>query len=93
MNRLLGRIGRSDLRRHPLQTGLAVLGVAIAVAVVVAVDLANHSAREAMRVSLESVTGKATHQLVGHRAWMSVSTPGFVPSRACARPHRSSRAG
>lgn len=65
MNRLLGRIGRSDLRRHPLQTGLAVLGVAIAVAVVVAVDLANHSAREAMRVSLESVTGKATHQLVG----------------------------
>lgn len=64
MNRLIGRIGRADLRRHPLQTGLAMLGVAIAVAVVVAVDLANHSAREAMRVSLESVTGSATHQIV-----------------------------
>ena len=64
MNRLLGRIGRADLRRHPLQTGLAMLGVAIAVAVVVAVDLANHSAREAMRVSLESVTGRASHQIV-----------------------------
>ncbi|MEX0431072.1 ABC transporter permease [Spiribacter insolitus] len=64
MTRLLGRIGRADLRRHPLQTGLAILGVAIAVAVVVAVDLANHSAREAMRVSLESVTGRATHQVV-----------------------------
>ncbi|MDR9454408.1 MAG: FtsX-like permease family protein [Spiribacter sp.] len=64
MNRLLGRIGRSDLRRHPVQTGLAVVGVAIAVAVVVAVDLANHSAREAMRVSLASVTGAATHQVV-----------------------------
>jgi len=65
LNRLLGRIGRSDLRRHPIQTGLAVIGVAIAVAVVVAVDLANHSAREAMRVSLASVTGEATHQVVG----------------------------
>jgi len=64
MTGLLGRIGRADLRRHPLQTGLAMLGVAIAVAVVVAVDLANHSAREAMRVSLESVTGRATHQVV-----------------------------
>ena len=65
MSPLLGRIGRSDLRRHPLQTGLAVLGVAIAVAVVVAVDMANHSAREALRVSFESVTGVATHQVVG----------------------------
>jgi putative ABC transport system permease protein len=65
MNRLIARIGRADLARHPLQTGLAMLGVAIAVAVVVAVDLANHSAREAMRVSLESVTGSATHQIVG----------------------------
>ena len=65
MNRLLARIGRNDLKRHPIQTGLAILGVAIAVAVVVAVDLANHSAREAMRVSLESVTGQATHQIVG----------------------------
>jgi len=65
MNRLIARIGRADLARHPLQTGLAMLGVAIAVAVVVAVDLANYSAREAMRVSLESVTGSATHQIVG----------------------------
>lgn len=64
MNRLIARIGHADLRQHPLQTGLAMLGVAIAVAVVVAVDLANHSAREAMRVSLESVTGSATHQIV-----------------------------
>ncbi len=65
MNALLHRIGRNDLRRHPLQTALAVVGVAIAVAVVVAVDLANHSAREAMRVSLAAVTGQTTHQVVG----------------------------
>ena len=64
MSALIGRIGRRDLRRHPLQTALAMVGVAIAVAVVVAVDLANYSAREAMRVSLESVTGRATHQIV-----------------------------
>jgi len=65
VNRLLLRTGWNDLRRHPLQTLLAVIGVAVAVAVVVAVDLANHSAREAMRVSLEAVSGRATHQLVG----------------------------
>ncbi len=65
MNSLLGRIGRNDLRRHPVQTALAIVGVAIAVAVVVAVDLANHSAREAMQVSVESVAGRATHQIVG----------------------------
>ncbi|MBS3785927.1 MAG: ABC transporter permease, partial [Gammaproteobacteria bacterium] len=62
---VLYRMGFSDLRRHPVQTVLAMVGVAIAVAVVVAVDLANHSAREAMRLSLESVAGRATHQVVG----------------------------
>lgn len=62
---VLYRMGFADLRRHPIQTVLAIVGVAIAVAVVVAVDLANHSAREAMRLSLESVAGRATHQVVG----------------------------
>ncbi|UEX78532.1 ABC transporter permease [Spiribacter halobius] len=65
MSPLLLRTGWNDLRRHPLQTLLAVIGVAVAVAVVVAVDLANHSALQAMRVSLESVSGTATHQIVG----------------------------
>jgi len=49
--------------RHPWQAGLAVLAVALGVAMVVAVDLANESARRAFRLSAEAVTGRATHRL------------------------------
>jgi putative ABC transport system permease protein len=52
-----------DARRHPWQWALAVLGVALGVAVVVAVDLANHSASRAFGLSLEAVSGRATHQI------------------------------
>jgi putative ABC transport system permease protein len=45
--------------------GLAVLGVALGVAVVVSIDLANASARQAFSLSTEAVTGRATHQVVG----------------------------
>lgn len=41
------------------------LGVALGVAVVVAIDLANGSALAAFRLSTEAVTGRATHHLVG----------------------------
>ena len=53
------------LARHPWQLALAVAGVAIGVAVIVAVDLANASARKAFLLSMEAVTGEATHQVVG----------------------------
>ncbi len=59
---------RASLRyqwRHPWQFGLSVLGVAIGVAVVLAIDLSNHSATRAFRLSTESVAGKATHQIAG----------------------------
>ncbi len=60
---LSARAGRRALLRHPVQLLLAVLGVAAGVAVVVAVDLANQSARQAMAVSLETVAGRASHQV------------------------------
>jgi putative ABC transport system permease protein len=41
-----------------------VLGVALGVAVVVSIDLANASARRAFTLSSEAVTGRATHQVV-----------------------------
>lgn len=41
------------------------LGVALGVAVVVSIDLANASASRAFALSAESVTGKATHQVLG----------------------------
>lgn len=62
---LLWRSSRRYLGRHPAQIGLAVLGVALGVAVVVAVDLANASATRAFALSTEAVTGRTTHQVLG----------------------------
>jgi putative ABC transport system permease protein len=62
---LLQRSSRRYLTRHPWLMGLSVLGVAIGVAVVVSIDLANTSASRAFKLSAETVTGTATHQVVG----------------------------
>ena len=53
------------LLRHPWQLALSLIGIAIGVAVIVAVDLANSSARKAFLVSMDAVTGAATHQVIG----------------------------
>jgi putative ABC transport system permease protein len=62
---LLATAGLRFLRRHPWQAWLTVLGVALGVGVVIAVDLANDSARRAFALSMESLTGRTTHQVVG----------------------------
>ena len=62
---LLQRSSLRYLTRHPWLMGLSVLGVALGVAVVVSIDLANTSAARAFELSAETVTGKATHQVVG----------------------------
>jgi len=62
---LLQRSSLRYLTRHPWLMGLSVLGVAIGVAVVVSIDLANTSAQRAFELSAETVTGTATHQVVG----------------------------
>lgn len=54
-----------DLRRRPLQTALMLLGIALGVAVVIAIDLANTSASRAFALSTETVIGRATHQIQG----------------------------
>ncbi|EAR21698.1 FtsX-like permease family protein [Nitrococcus mobilis] len=59
------RAGRRALWRHPVQLLLAVAGVALGVAVVIGMDLANQSAGTAMRQSMEAVTGRITHQIFG----------------------------
>jgi putative ABC transport system permease protein len=64
----LNLLVRSSLRyllRRPWQFGLAVLGVALGVAVVVSIGLANASASRAFTLSTEAITGRATHQVVG----------------------------
>ncbi len=62
---ILWRAGFRYLSRHPLQILFAVVGVALGVAVVVAIDLANSSAERAFLLSAEAVTGRASHQIVG----------------------------
>lgn len=65
--RALAQIALGHARRHRLQSALLVLGVALGVAVVVAIDLANGSALAAFQLSTEAVTGRATHRIVGGR--------------------------
>ncbi|MCG5510297.1 FtsX-like permease family protein [Ectothiorhodospira lacustris] len=54
-----------DHRRHPWNLVFAVLGVALGVAIVVAVEIANSSASRAFELSMETITGRTTHQLIG----------------------------
>jgi putative ABC transport system permease protein len=62
---VLWRASLRHLARHRGQTGLAIVGVALGVAVVVSIDLANASARRAFGLATDSVVGRATHQIVG----------------------------
>ena len=64
-NTPLYRLAWRRLRRRPLQYLLFVLGVAIGVAMMVSIDLANGSARRAFALSTDAVTGKATHRVAG----------------------------
>jgi putative ABC transport system permease protein len=63
--KLLTRSSLRYLTGHGTQLVLSVLGVALGVAVVVAIDLAIQSARTGFVVSSETVSGRATHQVVG----------------------------
>lgn len=62
--KLLARSSLRYLLHHRAQLVLSVLGVALGVAVVLSIDLATRSARGAFRVSAETVSGRATHQIV-----------------------------
>lgn len=61
---VLYRASFGYLMRHPWQLALALTGICIGVAVVVAVDLANDSSRRAFLMSMDAVNGEATHQIV-----------------------------
>ncbi len=59
------------LLTHPGQLALCVVGVAMGVAVVVSIDLAIQASKQAFRVSTETVSGRATLQVV--------AGPGGIP--------------
>lgn len=49
--------------RHPAQLTLSLIGIAMGVAVIVAVDIAQKSAQQAFSFSMEQVSGRATHSI------------------------------
>jgi putative ABC transport system permease protein len=61
---LLLAAGLRYLLRHRWQGLLALSGIALGVAVVLAVDLANSGARAAFELSAQQLQGRATHRLV-----------------------------
>src|SRR5690242_10366083 len=67
----LARLAVRQLRTHPWQLLLAILGIALGVAVAVSIDLANGSALRAFALATEAVSGRATHQIVGGPSGLS----------------------
>ena len=65
MRPVIIRLGLRYISRRLFQSMLFVAGVALGVAVVIAIDIANSSASRAFALSAEGVTGRATHQIVG----------------------------
>lgn len=62
-NRPLWRLAWQRLKLRPLPYILCVLGIALGVAMMVSIDLANGSAQRAFSLSTDAITGKATHRL------------------------------
>lgn len=76
----MGRLWASVIQghlRHPSQALLVLVGLALSIAVVVAIDLTIASARGAFELSRQALTGQASHQLL--------RTGGFVDSAEHAR--------
>ena len=63
---LLLRAGLNYQWRHPWQAMLALIGITMGVAVVLAVDLANGAARASFELSSEQLRGVATHRIVAN---------------------------
>ncbi|MCA8941502.1 MAG: FtsX-like permease family protein [Planctomycetes bacterium] len=78
---VLARMSRRTYRRHPGQTLLSILGIALGVAVVLAVDLTTTSAKRAFELAVDSVRGLATDEIVGG--------PAGVDERLFARLRRA----
>ena len=61
--RLLWAASLRHLARHPAQLALALLGLALGVATIAAVDMATASAARAFELSIDAVNGAATHAI------------------------------
>lgn len=64
---LLARSSWRFFTRHPWQLWLTLLSIALGTAVIVAVDLANQTARESFRQSVHALSGNMTHEITAVR--------------------------
>jgi putative ABC transport system permease protein len=62
---LIFRLAERTISRRFLQSLLFVFGVALGVAMIIAIDVANGSAKRAFTLSASSVSGNTTHQIIG----------------------------
>lgn len=62
-NRPLWHLAWQRIRQRPLPYLLCIVGIALGVAMMVSIDLANGSAQRAFSLSTNAITGKATHQV------------------------------
>ncbi|MEM9218217.1 MAG: FtsX-like permease family protein, partial [Cyanobacteria bacterium P01_F01_bin.150] len=59
----LWRLAWRRIRRRPFQYVLFILGIAIGVAMMVSIDLANGSAHRAFELSTDAIAGRTTHRI------------------------------
>ncbi|MEO1402077.1 MAG: FtsX-like permease family protein [Cyanobacteria bacterium J06635_1] len=62
-NAPLWRLAWRRIRRRPFQYVLFILGIAIGVAMMVSIDLANGSAHRAFELSTDAIAGRTTHRI------------------------------
>jgi hypothetical protein len=91
---VLVRASLRYLARHRWQSGLSILGIALGVAVVIAVDIANESARRAFDLSIERVAGRqptASNRPPAASRMQSMPTCVAAAGSRRPMPRRSSR--
>lgn len=71
---LFQKAGLRYLFTHPWQTFLSSLGIMLGVAVILSIDIANESSGKAFDISMEAVTGKATHRLNNREGDIALSS-------------------
>lgn len=79
--RTLWAASARHLLRHPAQLALALLGLALGVATIIAVDIAVASSGRAFELSMEAVNGATTHEITGG--------PGGIDEQVYVRLRRS----
>ena len=78
MFRLLQTLSWRHVRRHQLRTALTFLGIALGVAVIVAIAMVNRSLTSSFQSTIEQIAGKAVKQFAGQQ-------PFSVGGRSCRR--------